>query len=573
MTQISINDFYFKEKHGIDYTLAVSSALELARGVENPVLSFTKGTYHFYPDHAFKGFFAPSNNDASIKAVTFPILKYENLVIDANESDFVFHGRISPFVVEDSNSITIRNFSIDYERPFYSQGKIMASTQGYLDLDIQKEKFPFRVENKLGKIIFIGENWENDLSNQVVLFQEYDEKTKAPGYNAQVFLCTIGDKLNQTNLPAQSLELKAEELENGLVRLWGDYSKYLFITGNILTISHENRENSAVFLKDSKNISVENVTIHHAPSMGIIAQTTENINIDGLVVALNEHSRGLLTINADATHFVNCSGLIKIENSVMENMNDDGVNIHGIYTVLRDILAPDTFTTELIHFQQHGVNIYKKHDKIAIMCSQGFNKLCEAEIESAEFIKNNLIKIRITQNLSEAIKPGDVVDNFSRMPEVEIRGCRTGKNRPRGFLLTTPKRVLIENNTFSNSLYAIHIAGDTTYWFESGQVNDVTIKENTFNDCCYAGGDFVIAVTPEFKRGENELFFHRNISIINNTFCTFDDDLLYAYSADGLVFSGNRYHKTNTYKSRKDDDVQVSLKDCKNAMINDCILF
>jgi hypothetical protein len=90
-------------------------------------------------------------------------------------------------------------------------------------------------------------------------------------------------------------------------------------------------------------------------------------------------------------------------------------------------------------------------------------------------------------------------------------------------------------------------------------VNDVTIRNNTFCDCCYAGGDFVITVSPEFVRGEEETYFHRNIKIINNVFNAFDDGLLYAYSVDGIIFKCNRYKRINSYKRRRDDKVHVSL--------------
>ena len=170
------------------------------------------------------------------------------------------------------------------------------------------------------------------------------------------------------------------------------------------------------------------------------------------------------------------------------------------------------------------------------------------------------------------MKNGDAIDNISRMPDVNIKKCRTGNNRPRGFLISTPGKVIIEENEFYNSHCAIAILGDANFWYESGAVNDVVIRNNVFKDCCYASGGPVIYISPEIRQMNESLeCFHKNISIENNRFDTFDTGLLYALSVDGLNFTGNRYCQTKTYEAKGNASEQVSLNGCKNARIQDVL--
>lgn len=65
---------------------------------------------------------------------------------------------------------------------------------------------------------------------------------------------------------------------------------------------------------------------------------------------------------------------------------------------------------------------------------------------------------------------------------------------------------------------AILIEGDAEGWFESGPVNDVLIRENTFVDCAYNGGpgNAVIAINPSNSVINANRPVHKNIRIENN---------------------------------------------------------
>ncbi|MDU0354764.1 hypothetical protein RS130_13305 [Paraglaciecola aquimarina] len=115
---------------------------------------FPKGRYDFYPTRAQEHYLFVSNNDEGLKRVGFPFDKVKGLEIDGQGSEFIFHGFMNPFLVKDSSNITFKNFSIDFERPFHQEAKILATGKGFMDLEFGEE-FPY-VINPAGNLEFIG---------------------------------------------------------------------------------------------------------------------------------------------------------------------------------------------------------------------------------------------------------------------------------------------------------------------------------------------------------------------------------------------------------------------------------
>lgn len=135
------------------------------------------------------------------------------------------------------------------------------------------------------------------------------------------------------------------------------------------------------------------------------------------------------------------------------------------------------------------------------------------------------------------------MENLTCTPEVEIRRCHFTRTSTRGTLMTTPRKVVIADNTYyKTGMSAILIEGDAEGWFESGPVCDVLIQNNTFIDCAYGGGphNAFIALNPSNKVADERKPVHRNVRIVGNTFRTSGNPVLYAKSTADLIFQGNR---------------------------------
>ena len=115
------------------------------------------------------------------------------------------------------------------------------------------------------------------------------------------------------------------------------------------------------------------------------------------------------------------------------------------------------------------------------------------------------------------------------------------------------------------------LAGDISRWYESGRCEDVIVRANVFSNCCasawlhgYCGG--VVSIWPTVPRNATAPY-HRNISVNDNVFHSFDVPLLYGIAASNVVFSGNSVRRNSDYPGwGKGDfdfsrcwDVKVSL--------------
>ena len=135
-----------------------------------------------------------------------------------------------------------------------------------------------------------------------------------------------------------------------------------------------------------------------------------------------------------------------------------------------------------------------------------------------------------------------VAENVTCTPEVTICHNFFTHIPTRGILVTTRRKVLIEDNTFHRTqMSALLIADDARSWYESGPVHDVTIRGNRFIECA----EPVICIWPEndVDRG----CVHRNIRIKNNCFrLRGTDGAVRAKSVAGLTVRGNCFQAADT---------------------------
>ena len=67
-----------------------------------------------------------------------------------------------------------------------------------------------------------------------------------------------------------------EQLANGLVRFHGNFERRPG-EGNFLVLRHGKRIHAAVFMKDSADITMEEMTVYHSGGLGFLAQFCENL--------------------------------------------------------------------------------------------------------------------------------------------------------------------------------------------------------------------------------------------------------------------------------------------------------
>ena len=316
---------------GDDATLCFRKAVEACRERGASGLRVPEGEWHLYPDYASERRLAVANNDRGIKRVVFLLDGLRDFEIDAHGVKFVCHEEMIPFSVQGCEGLKLTGFTIDWETPFFFQGRVVANHPelNAFDLKVHDE---VHYEIRGSRLIFRGapvthpgtwrewapppterKSWEHNLQWNVW----FDGDTRHP--------------LPGEHLWALEPDPRVEEVAPRTVRLY-DALPQLPMKGWALVVKgmgSPNRTSPAIRLAQSKDLVLEDLTIHQSGGMGIIAQRCENVTVRRLKVALPEGKDRYVSTSADATHFNGCRGSILIEDSFFENMLDDATNVHG----------------------------------------------------------------------------------------------------------------------------------------------------------------------------------------------------------------------------------------------------
>jgi len=554
-----------------DITPIVVQALEKCKEEGISTLQFPKGTYHFYPTFAPEFFCEIVNNDNGLKRTAFPIIDFHNFVIDGNGSDFIFHGKMIPFIIEESTNIKIRNLSIDWEVPFTLEGLVVANdaTKHTFDIEVktpyvvefnrlylslEREDSPY--ERKYGKRFAMWEHYNLEVAESII----WDPKTMAPLYNTKLY-----------DTPERGIH--AKELKKGLIRLQTEMEKVppvgsVFVSkGDYL----QNRTSPVFRVLKSKDLELKNVNVHHAGSMGLIAERSENITLDGFNVVLKKGSGRMITATADATHFCNVKGTVTIKNCTFENMLDDGTNIHGTYVRVNKIIDEYTLAVESYHPHQSGFLFGEEGDMVQILDQKNLQITSEPMIlKKVKRINEKISYLTFNKPITGKVEMYDGIENISWQPTAIIENNIIRNNRARSMILKTRKKVVVRNNHLSSQMASFRITGDLGLWNESSPSEDLLIENNLIENCVYGGNgaQAIFLIDPQYVDKKNfEGKYSKNITIRNNIIKTFDSSILVAMSVDGLTFENNEIIQTDTFKPIFPNSKNIQIINCNDVTI------
>ncbi len=510
---------------------------------QQTTIKLQKGIYHFREkDAVVKELYISNHDQDNPKKVGLYFENLKNVVIDGNGSEFIFHGRMLPIALVNCENVTLKNFSIDFELPQIRQLKILSVNK---DAD----------ESKV--TIYPKGNYSLDGDKLYVTGESYHF---APGA-AMAFRPDRRLSYIRADVRFNPQSVKEIGQDTLLIKGWGQNKETS--PGERFALRTYYRPAPGIFLNYCKSTKLENVTVHYAEGMGLIAQVCENIRLDKFSVALRQHDERYFTTQADATHFSGCKGVIISENGLYEGMADDAINVHGTY--LRVVKRIDDFTllARYMHPQSWGFLWGEVGDSVQIIESErmqlvggGVNTIRSIHaVDKPSNFGAKEFEITFTRTIpAEVSKKGTFgLENLTWSPEVVFRGNTIRNNRARGSLFSTPKKVICENNLFDHTHgTAILLCGDCNGWYETGACRNVIIRNNRFVNALTANYQFtnaIISIYPEIPdlKGQTK-FFHSGIVIEGNQFETFDRPILYAKSTDRLVFRNNTITYNNEFK-------------------------
>lgn len=492
-----------------------------------------------------------SSVDLPLKAA-FVLKRLKNVIIDLNGAKMLFHGRIMPFAVYDCENIHFKNFSIDYDRPFFTQGLVLESEPGSVEIQISEE-YPYRIEGH--DFIAMSDTWEHRLVKNNLLFRCMIPETGRMSSTSDFILGLIGDVIEpMPNPPATIHHLYADDLGDHKVKIWNLPNEFLPRVGEILAITHEDRRKPGFVIERCIDTIFEHVRLLHIGGMGIIANLCHNITLDHFDIYVDESMKDrIITINADGFHCFHCSGLMKVVNCRLENMLDDAINIHGNYLICQEQIDDRTITVQNLSAGIKDIQYLCAGDEVVIYCGNTQEVRCVGIVESAEYFLGQHVdmKVILKSDIPINIQKGDCLESC-RMPEIEICNCRVKCNG--GFRISSGKKVIIKDCYFENGGFSILFSGDMNYWYENGPVKDVTICNCTFDACRWP-----VMTQCYFTPTKNAPYYHENIRFYDNTITNPVNSVLTIKDVNGIEY------RRNKIVNAREDFMIVNMINCDHV--------
>ena len=555
-----LKDYGAIPNDGIDDVRAIKKALTDCKVKGAKMLVLEKGQYDFYPTFAGERYCYISNNDEGLKRIVFDLKDISDLTIDGQGAQLMFHGFLSPFVLEGSQNIKFENFSIDYSRTFHTEAIILGYDAEGMDVEILKN-FPFKVHR--GTLLFTDGKKQNGELTTVSKSEtfgsshmlEYDTQKRETAYMVKDFYFSDINGFPAKLLGGSKVRICVPGLSGTI--------------GNTMVFGPNHRKHPGFVLSDSRNINFYNVTINHAGGMGILGQRSHNITIDACKVTPSNGR--MISVTADATHFVNCTGKISLTNNLFENQKDDATNIHGIYVQVIEKNAQDKVIVQLKHQQQHGFDFMRPGMELELVHGKSMITFDTAIVKSVNRINKEVTEVTFDKNLPANLEIGDVIAEIRDYPEIIIAKNIVRNNRARGMLLNCRGKTVVENNTFHTPGAAILFEGDSFQWFEQGGVRNCVIRNNIFENCLFGvWGKAIIDVRAGILEDKETSRYNRNILIEDNIFRIYDDlTLLNAFCVDGLIWRNNTIEKTESYPKTGQSNKRFIVNFCDNVQIDD----
>jgi hypothetical protein len=534
-----------------DSAPAVKAALRHAKTLRGPVrLVFPKGTYQLYPEHAEQRELYVSNTVGADqrhrdKRIGILIEDMNDVVVDGQGSRLEYHGLQTAFAAIRSHNVTFTGFAFDYAAPKVVDATVsaagVADGHAYRVLSVPADS-PYRVAG--GRITWLGETspvtgepyWSGD--DALEYTQIHDPAANRTWRDDN----TLFDGVSGIT-----------DLGGHRVRITYTGSQQPADRGLVYQMRQTTREQPGALIWQSSDVSVRNVDARQLQTFGLVGQFSENITIDHVDFAPDPASGHSTAAFADFVQMSGVKGTVSITNSVFDGPQDDPINIHGTYLEVTGEPTPTSLTVDYKHPETAGFPQYHVGDQVQLVDKKtmlpvagGQAKVASVDGPSGEDHDHSLTSMTVTLDrpVPAGVAPGEtVLENTTYTPKVRIAG-NVFRNVPtRGVLVTTPKPVLIENNRFEKtSMAAVYISADAYQWYESGAVDDVTIRGNTFT----AVASPVIFVEPTNQVLDASRPVHRNIRIERNTFDIGDVTVVDAKSVGGLTVARNTVRRLDT---------------------------
>ncbi len=426
-------------------------------------------------------------------------------------------GFMEPIALQDCNGVTLNGITIRHRRKPYSRGRVHQT--GKPDSD---GKIPCIVEMDPDCPLSKG----TPVTMRSLLWNETTNEIENAGFCFEEIVDTY--------------HIKA--------KIAGQESH---VEGLQYYTMHTAHFRPAILIERAQNITLQDVTIHNQPGMGIVGNRSENVTLRRLniVPVPGDH----YATNTDGTHFTSIKGVLRYENCRLEGMGDDFVNVHCYYqavvkregarVVYLQEKTPDGTHAQTLDYPDVG-------DVLEMSSIETMERLDTFRVISCTPMPEEwMCRVELDKDAPEDTEKMIFAD-ITRLPRLEVVGCTSTNHFARGVLCKC-RDALIEGNVFRNIMGPAIVLAAESYWYEGVCPANVTVRNNYIENCAFwwgeASGVVVKADAPHADKISIE-----NICLENN--------FIVSPNADHGIFM------RNTENSRITDNTVI----CRNEPVEIC---
>lgn len=440
----------------------------------------------------------------------------KELLIEGNGATFVFSSPGYKIFVRNSDCVEIRDLKVDWD---WDESPL-ASVVTIKNADSDRNTVELVFKNK--------EYCDENCRMQAITQCDPENYTFGAKHSSK-----------ESYLYQDADSIKAvEKISDDTLRVTHNGAMDSFENGEKYILRHYVYDGTIFSLRDnSKNVTFNNISIFSSPGMAYICEgnCSHFQIIDNFIGAAPEYKdKRCVSLCADAIHIVNTDGCFNISGCDISGMGDDCINVHDGLGFVKEVNGNTLTLTASAMRLNAGDTLGFKNEKFE-------NTKLTAEITSVKSI--DWITHEVTlNNVPDGVKEGYVAySKECNSGNYVIRDNYFHENRARGLLLQSSGG-LCENNRFYKTMaQAIKVVMDIepSLWQEGTGVDNLIIRNNTFEKCNFSDWGSVIEVGTNIAGKTAETAVFTNIEISSNTFTDIPSMLLRANNVNGFIFSGN----------------------------------
>ena len=474
--------------------------------------------YHVRPEDGFvlTGYYCSNtasrreNPDGRRYAAIY-LQNKRNVTIDGNGATILIHGKMTPFVWDACEGVTMRDLTVDYARPTMTEFTVLSNDSGVCVLRVRPD-CRFRTDGK--RLIWQGEDgadgkpcWEHAANADRQHVKVYDPDR---------------DRLYDFDRGQMTFD-RIETLDEHTLRVTLHCRDAAFTPGCTFQTRSIVRDQTGALFQRCRDLTLERLRIRFMHGLGMVSQFCENVTFRDCDFTPAAGRTAAST--ADFFQFSGCRGQLTIERCKACGAHDDHVNVHGTHLrVIRRNRRKHTVVVRFMHPETWGMQAFAVGDRIEWIRYDTLRPYGEAVVNAFERLNDTDVRLTLDRLLPPDMLVGkDAVENATWTPDLLVRDCDFGVTWGRGILCTTRGEVVIENNRFYHTAGpALLVEDDCNFWFESGYTRHVVFRDNTVIGCggahAYNGGFPVVRYSPQVLDADSTAFVHGRLTMTGNTF-------------------------------------------------------